>query len=313
LVNLLAYCYPIQPTTADTTTLSHIVTINADGTITPEVAPIQRQGDLYTLTGDIFFDFEENEAALLIERDNIILDGLDQTMSGIGLFPGIILMGRDNVTIRNLTITEFGFTIKMVSCTNCKILYNDMPNPGRYTIGLSLQSSDYNVISSNNITDNYYCGLSLLDSSHNIVSSNLISDNNNGGLMIGFSDENIFTENIIHNNFVELTSSYENKFYHNQFIGFEEEDYLQQIFISPSDCNTVWDDGYPSGGNYWMYYNGVDTDNDRIGDSSYVVNSNNQDRYPLMTPWTSWTSTIYELIERVRFFMDNGRIRNNGW
>jgi hypothetical protein len=55
-----------------------------------------------------------------------------------------------------------------------------------------------------------------------------------------------------------------------------------------------WDDGYPSGGNYWSYYAGSDLYNgpnqdipgsDGIGDSPYKVGIE-YDHYPLMNPWT---------------------------
>ncbi|MBS7635414.1 PKD domain-containing protein, partial [Candidatus Bathyarchaeota archaeon] len=55
-----------------------------------------------------------------------------------------------------------------------------------------------------------------------------------------------------------------------------------------------WDNGYPSGGNYWSnyvvvdYYSGPyqnETRSDGIGDVSYIIDVNNRDRYPLMKPW----------------------------
>lgn len=54
----------------------------------------------------------------------------------------------------------------------------------------------------------------------------------------------------------------------------------------------IWDAGYPSGGNYWNDYVGVDEmrgpnqnieGSDGIGDSAYTIRApNNIDRYPLM-------------------------------
>ncbi len=69
----------------------------------------------------------------------------------------------------------------------------------------------------------------------------------------------------------------------------------------------VWDDGYPSGGNYWSDYACVDlyggpyhneTGSDGIGDTLYVIDANNQDRYPLMGSFSffnagTWDETTY--------------------
>ena len=43
-----------------------------------------------------------------------------------------------------------------------------------------------------------------------------------------------------------------------------------------------WDNG--TGGNYWSNYTGVDSNGDRIGDTSHIINKNNQDNYPRMNP-----------------------------
>lgn len=44
----------------------------------------------------------------------------------------------------------------------------------------------------------------------------------------------------------------------------------------------TWDDGLR--GNYWSDYRGVDNDGDGVGDTPYVINSENVDRYPLVKP-----------------------------
>jgi hypothetical protein len=61
-----------------------------------------------------------------------------------------------------------------------------------------------------------------------------------------------------------------------------------------SDAVVLWDDGYPSGGNYWGNYGGEDSysgpnqdqpGSDGILDSPYVVDSDNEDAYPVVSPF----------------------------
>jgi hypothetical protein len=91
--------------------------------------------------------------------------------------------------------------------------------------------------------------------------------------------------------------------------------------------STIWDDGYPSGGNYWSHlarvdlYNGPGqniTGGDGICDSPYAISANNTDQYPLVAKWPSHdvavldvvpNSTIVELGQSVSF---NVKVINQG-
>ena len=77
--------------------------IRAEGSI-EGTSKIQREGNVYTFTGDI-------SDPLVVERDNIVVDGAGHVLEGTGTGKGISLTGRSNITIKNITIREFVFGI----------------------------------------------------------------------------------------------------------------------------------------------------------------------------------------------------------
>jgi len=294
--------------------------IRADGTIEPSTANITTADNhVYTFTAD-------NSERMILERDNVIVDGKGYTLQGTGSY-GIALFQRHNVTITNLTITGFQTAgVGIESSTNNSIASNNIlssTNEGirfysgasnntvtgnnirynRYMAGIHFYNgSTNNVVFSNNVTNNCYGILS--EASGNIIIGNSIQFNSQHGILfyssknntitgnsigntewqhglclVGNSSYNLISGNKIMNNEIGivLEGSASNYIYHNIFIDNKDAH-------ATDDSSNVWDNGYPSGGNYWSGYNGTDNNGDGIGDTPYIINKNNQDPYPLMYP-----------------------------
>ncbi|MFH1129690.1 MAG: hypothetical protein V1754_00015 [Pseudomonadota bacterium] len=51
------------------------IRIRSDGNVEPADAPIQRDGDVYRFTGDAY-------SPLVVDRDNVVIDGAGYTLQG---------------------------------------------------------------------------------------------------------------------------------------------------------------------------------------------------------------------------------------
>jgi parallel beta-helix repeat protein len=153
---------------------------------------------------------------------------------------------------------------------------------GRYVINCSILN---NIVNGSNT-----CGIHLWGWSENCsVSNNNVSNSYIGIDIVECSGIDVFGNNIC-NCVYGLGSGYGystfNRFFHNNLINNTGNAIEYNV--------DVWDDSYPSGGNYWSDYTGIDnysgpyqneTGSDGIGDTPYVIDANNIDHYPLMNPY----------------------------
>jgi parallel beta-helix repeat protein len=150
------------------------------------------------------------------------------------------------------------------------------------------QSSNSEIIS-NQIINTTKDGIYIRESWGNRIIGNNISENR-GGI---YSDSLSYSNAIIGNNLVgninygvNLSTSWDNKVYHNNFVSNGLQAY-------DNGTNNLWNDSYPSGGNYWSDYIGLDNmkgplqdipGSDGIGDTNHTIDPDSLDHYPLILP-----------------------------
>ncbi len=156
--------------------------------------------------------------------------------------------------------------------------------------GFEVYSSSNNAISKNIFTGNSD-GVPIYFSAYNTFTDNKISNNNNGVYMHSSSRNSLVGNNISMNSnygfYMNNAFCYNNTFYHNSFI--DNTDQANDLCT-----NNSWNASYPTGGNYWSDYSGVDdysgpdqtqSNSDGIGDTNYSISGVTAvDEYPLMEP-----------------------------
>lgn len=171
----------------------------------------------------------------------------------------------------------------------------------------------------NNITDNIfthnYDGISASYLHHkNYIARNNFSQNVGYGIYMASNHNNTIVHNAFVGNYCGICSdndTHDNTVAYNDFIGngrsvgwdtwgwsntrnnrVHHNNFFGSGYAFDGGEN-VWDNGHPSGGNYWFDYTGEDNfhgpdqdipGGDGIGDTPYLIDNNTSDRYPLMSP-----------------------------
>ncbi len=139
--------------------------ILSNGTVDPSTLPIVRDGNVYTLTGDI------SNYSMIVQCDNIVIDGAGHSVRGYGTYwyDGIDISNRTNITIKNVDISPFGFGVRMDYGSNNTVIGTTM---SAFT-GVSLLYSDNNQIIGNTIANGY--GVAGPGSNNLIIGNNFTS------------------------------------------------------------------------------------------------------------------------------------------
>jgi parallel beta-helix repeat protein len=209
----------------------------------------------------------------------------------VGGREGIILSGNggnNSVVKNNIEGSEF-YGMNIISASDNLVKGNNISNCGWHGIRLWMSSCNNGVYE--NSVSGCKVGIEVsYSSNNNTVSGNSFSVNWIVGVVIGFripesgpewggaAENRIIGNNVTHNNLgIELIYSKNNAIFYNNI-----EENNNSVAIIGSYFN-IWDDG--AMGNHWSDYNGTDANHDGVGETSYIIDENNTDHYPLVTQY----------------------------
>ena len=198
------------------------------------------------------------------------VDQKDKQIPNDAGYVGIV--NSTNITVKDLRLTNNGQGVLFAYTSNSKI-ENVTASENYY--GIYVEGSSSNTLSKNSANNNWIFGILLQYSSDNVIVNNCVSNNRESGIHLSNSNYNL----IYHNNLIDNgNQAYDNT------------------------GTNLWNNNYPTGGNYWSDYTGSDSycgpdqnvlGSDGICDSPYDISgdADAQDRYPFMNRY-GWLKNL---------------------
>ena len=262
-----------------------------------------------TLASNVFDGIWLRESSGNMIINNQILNnggGVPPLMYGGGIALGY---SNSNIISHNLISNNMAYGIDLSSSYDNIINHNTVTN---HSGGVELFFSGGNIVSDNVVASNSG-GIGMTYSTKNTIKHNQVFKNEGGGISVWESEMNVIRENIITENGIGINIAHRSS--NNTFVGNTVSKNLNGINIHYSNGSVIyhnnfidntinapedvypnvntWDDGYPSGGNYWSDYNDTDlfsgpyqneAGSDGIGDTPHTLDARNEDSFPLMGP-----------------------------
>lgn len=200
---------------------------------------------------------------------------------------GISLEESDNNTISDNNVSENRYGIRLYTSNGNTVARNDIHSNSDF--GLDIRWSNGNTIAYNEIYSDRRHGISIGTSHLNFIHHNTVLGHFSGLGIYSSSGNTVVYNTVAKNQYgIDVYDCNSSHVHHNNFIN----NTVQATEGNSTDNN--WNDGYPSGGNYWSDYTGVDNcsgpnqdvcpDPDGIGDTPYFFDWMGEDRYPLVFP-----------------------------
>ena len=204
--------------------------IRSNGDVEPETAPIERLGNNYKLTGDIVMH------TIVIQRDNIVLDGSGYLIKGNGSWMGlakrlgdggnngIVIASQSYINITGFTIEKYTTGLRLTGSSRINIMGNSfgegaavMDTPK----GIVFEDSSFILIKSNSFSSIHGSAITGKGTDVSIKDNTLIDikEGNDGCISLEGSSNKIENNKIQASSFIKLDNADFNTIANNSLSG----------------------------------------------------------------------------------------------
>ena len=229
-------------------------------------------------------DLDCEETALVVGADDVVIDGNGHILRGNGTGHGILNEGYDSAIIKNCTISNFEWGIRLEGGADGNEISNNTANANTF-FGISVAHSTDNTLIGNVTSSNGNSGIQLFSASDNTISGNVCEGNAFHGVQLSNASNNVVESNhLVNSGSVGLKIVSGDLPSNNNLIANNLFD--NDVNVEDVGGTNIWNvdkrdgvnivGGPYLGGNFWVDYTGGDLDGDGLGDTDlpYTADGN---------------------------------------